>query len=345
MKKYFLNIALAATTLVAVVVLAIFFVKLDKISASRRSNDSGTGETVSDTKNSSLSSLTGKSGTEKGSKNTLSESPGLSSTPMPTATPTPTPTPTPSPTPSPTPTPVTMDTEKVNADWLDPEKPIVALSFDDGPSSHTDSILETLAKYNVHATFFMVGDNIKMYPERVRKVHEQGCEVANHTVSHANLKKLSREGIIKEIQNNQDKLNEVLGLKKNYLVRPPYGNVNDDVKAVAGHPLINWYVDTLDWSSKDADKVFEEVKKSTRDGAIILMHDLYGSTAEAVKKVVPWLLDQGYQVCSVSEMFAAREQKLENGKVYNNAITAEKYKENKAAASDNKASAGNEKTT
>ena len=93
--------------------------------------------------------------------------------------------------------------------------------------------------------------------------------------------------------------------------------------------MINWSVDTLDWKSRDADEVLKEVKNSTKDGSIILMHDLYSSTAEAVKKVVPWLVEQGYQICSVSEMFEARGVTLENGKVYNSCINAEKYKENK----------------
>ncbi|MBR4345264.1 MAG: polysaccharide deacetylase family protein [Lachnospiraceae bacterium] len=330
MKKNFLNIALAATALVAIVVLTVFFIKLDSLAPSKGKESTEKEDTVKDTKKGDgLSALTGKNGTSEDQQDGKDKGTEVKATPTPK--PTATPTPSPSPTPSPTPTPVPMDTETVNVDWIDPVRPIVALSFDDGPSKHTDTILETLAEYNVHATFFMVGENIQMYPEKVKKVHEQGCEVANHTVNHANLNKLSKEEIIKEIENNQDKLNEVLGLKKNYLVRPPYGNANDTVKSVAGHPLINWYVDTLDWSSKDADAVFAEVKKSTIDGAIILMHDLYGSTAEAVKKVVPWLVQQGYQVCSVSEMFAAREEKLENGKVYHNTITGSKYKDKKDA--------------
>ena len=120
-----------------------------------------------------------------------------------------------------------------------------------------------------------------------------------------------------------------MGINASYLVRPPYGNVNDTVKAACAHPMINSSVDTLDWKTRDGDAVMEEVKNSTRDGYIILMHDLYSSTADAVKMVVPWLIEQGYQVCSVSEMFEARGVKLENGKVYNSCMNAEKYKENR----------------
>ena len=213
-----------------------------------------------------------------------------------------------------------MDVSKI-----DPAKPIVALTFDDGPSANTASILETLNEYGAHATFFMVGENVTAHPDRVKMVYDAGCEVGNHTVSHKNLNNLSKKEIKKEIEDNQADINAALGVTISCLVRPPYGNVNDNVRETCKHPMINWSVDTLDWKSRNADSVFEEVKKSTKDGSIILMHDLYGSTAEAVKKVVPWLVEQGYQICSVSEMFAARGVTLENGHVYNSVMNAQKY--------------------
>ena len=310
MKKNFLNIALLVTALAAVVTLIIFFIKLDSVSKDATGANDGSGKTTSNAdKSTSETSDKDSSGSGSGKSAPEGEKVVLVS---PTPTPSPSPSPTPSPTPSPSPTPEPFDVSN-----LDPNKPIVALSFDDGPSSNTESILATLEKYGAHATFFMVGENIDMYPERVKMVYESGCEVANHTVNHANLNKLSAEEIKKEISNNQDKLNKTLGLSRDYLVRPPYGNANDTVKANAGHPLINWSVDTLDWQSRDPDAVMEIVKRDTRNGSIILMHDLYSSTAEAVKKVVPWLVEQGYQICSVSEMFAAKGITLENGKVYN----------------------------
>lgn len=310
MKKNFLNIALLVTALAAVVTLIIFFIKLDSVSKDATGANDSSGKTTSNAdKSTSETSDKDSSGSGSGKSAPEGEKVVLVS---PTPTPSPSPSPTPSPTPSPSPTPEPFDVSN-----LDPNKPIVALSFDDGPSSNTESILATLEKYGAHATFFMVGENIDMYPERVKMVYESGCEVANHTVNHANLNKLSAEEIKKEISNNQDKLNKTLGLSRDYLVRPPYGNANDTVKANAGHPLINWSVDTLDWQSRDPDAVMEIVKRDTRNGSIILMHDLYSSTAEAVKKVVPWLVEQGYQICSVSEMFAAKGITLENGKVYN----------------------------
>ena len=312
MKKNYLNIALIVTACVALIAVVFFFIKLDKIS---RDN---TGSLNSAEERDKAVILSADSDKTPGDNEESALSVALK------ATPTPSPTPSPSPTPEPTPTPTP---EPLSVDNIDPNKPIVALSYDDGPSSNTASILETLEKYGAHATFFMVGENIDMHPDWVKMVYESGNEVANHTVNHKNLNTLSAEDIRKEVENNQSKLNSTLGLDKKYLVRPPYGNTNDTVKATVEHPMILWWVDTLDWKSKDPDAVLEEVKKATKDGAIILMHDLYATTAEATKKVVPWLKEQGYQICSVSEMFAARGVKMENGKTYNSCISAEKYKE------------------
>ena len=321
MKRNYLNIALIVTAVVALVTLVVFFVKLDNISRSGSDSESG------------ISDGTKSKDASKDSQDKPiivsadgSEDKDLHEALQPTPTLEPSPTPSPTPEPSPTPTDVP---DTVNVGDIDPNKPIVALSYDDGPSSNTKSILETLEKYGAHATFFMVGENIDMHPDWVKMVYESGNEVANHTINHKQLNTLSAEDIRKEVEGNQEKLNKTLGVEKNYLMRPPYGNVNDTVRATVEHPMILWWVDTLDWKSKDPDAVLEEVKKATKDGAIILMHDLYSSTAEATKKVVPWLKEQGYQICSVSEMFAARGVKMENGKTYNSCISAEKYKETK----------------
>ncbi|MBR4781171.1 MAG: polysaccharide deacetylase family protein [Lachnospiraceae bacterium] len=340
MSNKIINIILYITAVVALAVVVVFFIKLGSIEPA----DKGKTDTAStDTENiDELSTLTGKQETSPGPATdtpdttgtpTVSEDPATqavtpgSITPTDTDNPSTVVTPTDTPvTPEPTEAPeekgskVTVDVSKI-----DPAKPIVALTFDDGPSANTASILDTLNEYGAHATFFMVGENVTAHPDRVKMVYDAGCEVGNHTVNHKNLNNLTKKEIKKEIEDNQADINAALGVTISCLVRPPYGNVNDNVREACKHPMINWSVDTLDWKSRNADSVFEEVKKSTKDGSIILMHDLYGSTAEAVKKVVPWLVEQGYQICSVSEMFAARGVTLENGHVYNSVMNAQKY--------------------
>lgn len=219
---------------------------------------------------------------------------------------------------------LTVNVPDASERYIDPTKPIIALSFDDGPTIYTPKILDMLAQYGATATFFMVGYFIDVRKSTVQAVYDAGCEVGNHSINHPNLKTLSKEEVTKELIGNYNKLTAILGTGY-HLIRPPYGNYNDTVKAVANAPLINWSIDTEDWKSRNAQSVFEMVKKYAKDGAIILMHDLYESSMNGAALAVPWLIEQGYQVCSVSEMFAARGVKLEKGQVYTRCITAQEY--------------------
>ncbi len=211
---------------------------------------------------------------------------------------------------------------------VDPSKPMVALSYDDGPGIYTDKILEVLKQYGAHATFFTLGECSRNYPDQLRHIYESGCEVGSHTINHKNLKKESKDSIIHQLEGNQEIINEILGVELLSIIRPPYGNYNDTVKSLAKAPLVNWSVDTLDWSSKNAQKVFEEVKKQVDDGAIILCHDIYESTYEATKLFVPWLIEQGYQICTVTDMYSSRGEFQKPGVVYSHTMSAKKFLEN-----------------
>ncbi len=200
---------------------------------------------------------------------------------------------------------------------LDPNKPMVAFTFDDGPDPKRSlQIIETFQEYDSLATFFDIGYLMERYPDTVKKEVEAGFEVGGHTYSHSNLNKLSKEEIQNEITKMEDVYKNITGLDLKY-IRPPYGNANDVVKGAVSHPLINWNVDTLDWKSRNADKVVAEVKKiKNLDGKIILMHSIYGSTVDAVKRLVPELVEEGYQLVTVSELAYYKGYNLENGKVY-----------------------------
>lgn len=202
---------------------------------------------------------------------------------------------------------------------IDPEKPMVALTFDDGPYPPvTKKILETLEKYDARATFFVMGNRIDLYSETAKLVFDAGNQIGNHSYSHKDLTKLDKKGIEHEVDYSNELINEVAEVGDAFL-RPPYGAKNDKVSEYVKVPMIGWCVDTLDWKSRDKNAVFEEVKKSVSDGAIILMHDLYPSTADAIELVVPWLIEQGYQVVTVEEMFEAKGIELEAGKIYHSA--------------------------
>lgn len=200
---------------------------------------------------------------------------------------------------------------------IDPDKPMIALTFDDGPKySSTSSILKTLKKYNARATFFVVGGNVNGDDEDlIRQMVSQGCEIGNHTYSHVDLTTLDADGIKEEISKTDDVIEKITGFPTK-LCRPTGGAVNDTVLSSVDKPLILWYVDTRDWESRDASSIVAKIENYVTDGAIILMHDIYDSTAEAVAQIVPELAEDGYQMVTVSELAYLRGVTLENGKQY-----------------------------
>ncbi|MCR5767794.1 MAG: polysaccharide deacetylase family protein [Lachnospiraceae bacterium] len=198
---------------------------------------------------------------------------------------------------------------------IDPEKPIIALSFDDGPSIYTERIIAALEENNAEATFFMVGYNVKNYKDVVKLVYDAGMEIGNHTSDHKKLTDQSKETIRSQVFDNEDLINSIVPVGR-IIVRPPYGSHNSTVRSIVQRPMFNWSVDSLDWKTRNADSIVAQIKQDARDGYIVLMHDLYETTAEAAERIIPWLIDQGYQVTSISKMFKARGIKLEDGTVY-----------------------------
>lgn len=195
------------------------------------------------------------------------------------------------------------------------EAKLVAFTFDDGPSKYTLDIANILEEYNASATFFEVGYNIKAYPEITKELSERGFEIANHTTDHSKLTKLTEAKYLSKINDNNAMFKELTGKDMPYL-RPPYGSYNDKIKASAGVPIVTWSLDTRDWESRNKDKVIEMVMNNIKEGDIILFHDLYESTRDAVKELMPLLKEQGYQAVSVGELFKSKGITLEAGTSY-----------------------------
>ncbi len=181
----------------------------------------------------------------------------------------------------------------------------VALTYDDGPSKHTNRILDCLSRYGARATFFVVGTNVTRYPDILRRAHLLGMQIGNHTVNHPNLKNLSAGGVLSEINGNADRIESVLGIRPQ-IIRPPYGSYSKATIATTNQPFILWSIDTLDWKTRSADKTVASVLSNVKDGDIILMHDLYQSTAEATERIVPELIARGYSLVTVSELAAMK---------------------------------------
>ncbi len=202
---------------------------------------------------------------------------------------------------------------------LDPDKPMIALTFDDGPHyQQTPRLLEILERYDVKSTFFVLGDRshfTESNKKTVTLVAEAGHEVASHTYAHKDLKSLSKDGVIAEVVKARDNIYALTGEYPTY-IRPPYGGYNDLVKEYAYAPLINWDLDSKDWSFRDADKIVEHVLKEVENRNIILMHDIHWFTVDAVERLLPELAARGYQFVTVSELFYYNNVEIVNGKVY-----------------------------
>lgn len=191
----------------------------------------------------------------------------------------------------------------------------VALTFDDGPSSFTGRLLDCLEKYNAKATFFMVGTEIASFPEEAKRIAELGCELGNHSYDHTNLTTVSSEEIVSQLNRVDSLLTELTG-QASTVVRPPYGSLNDTVRASVNAPMILWSIDTLDWETLDAQKTVDTVMENVQDGSIILMHDIFSTSVDAAEILIPRLIEDGYELVTVHELAAAKGVQLQPGIAY-----------------------------
>ena len=183
----------------------------------------------------------------------------------------------------------------------------VALSFDAAwGNEDTQIILDTLAKYNVRATFFMTGGWVEKYPEDVKKIQEAGHDLGNHSENHKNMSQLSDSECQEELMNVHAKVKELTGIEMD-LFRPPYGDYDDHVITNAkdcGYYTIQWSVDSLDWKDYGVDSIIKTVTehKDLGNGAIILMHNGAKYTAQALPTVIEKLQSIGYEIVPISEL-------------------------------------------
>lgn len=191
---------------------------------------------------------------------------------------------------------------------IDPNKPMVALTFDDGPSIYTEDFITTLVENDASATFFMLGKNIDQHPDIVKRMVEENIEIANHSWDHQNTASNDAAFIKQEIYDTQDALFRLTG-KDATQFRPPYGAHNaltDEIAKQGGIGIALWTVDTEDWNNRDASITLERARVGNYDGAIILFHDLYPTSLEAIKTLIPELKAAGYQLVTFSEIIEHR---------------------------------------
>ena len=200
----------------------------------------------------------------------------------------------------------------------DPSKkrPMIALTFDDGPGEYTETLLDTVEKYNIHVTFFMLGQNVEGHESTIQRMLKLGCEIGNHTWDHPEqtLPNMDLDSVMQEFQKTDDALVKACGQAPT-VCRAPYGAITDEQISAVGKPFFMWSTDSLDWKLMDADADYNQIMNdsSLGDGSIILMHDIHEPSVKcATEKLIPALIDQGYKLVTVSELAEAKDVTLQS---------------------------------
>jgi peptidoglycan/xylan/chitin deacetylase (PgdA/CDA1 family) len=203
-------------------------------------------------------------------------------------------------------------------------QPVVAMTFDDGPHpSLTPKLLDILKERNIKCTFFLIGQNVKAYPQIVRRIIAEGQEIGAHTYTHCSLTSRSDAQIRSELQRSE----EVLMTAANYrpqLIRPPYGAINTRIKQLMfsefGYSTIMWSVDPQDWRRPGVSVVTSRLVSGARPGAIMLAHDIHPPTIQAVPAMFDQLLAKGYQFVTVSQLMNMEKANMPVGVVIRPAV-------------------------
>ncbi|MDD4077338.1 MAG: polysaccharide deacetylase family protein [Bacilli bacterium] len=191
-----------------------------------------------------------------------------------------------------------------------------ALTFDDGPSSATKDLVDLLNKYQIKATFFLLGERVKYYPDEVGYIYQSGHEIGNHSYSHPDFSKITLSEAEKEIADTQEAVYKLISSYPK-LFRFPYGNYNISALNMIDLPVVLWDCDSEDWRYRNSQIVYNNVLSSLSAQTVILFHDFAGYHKTAIEAVINYLDSQGYRFVTVSEMFAFHsEENVVFGKIY-----------------------------
>lgn len=185
------------------------------------------------------------------------------------------------------------------------DQKMVSISFDAAwGNEDTQQLIDILAKYQVKATFFVVGEWVDKFPESVKALSDAGHEVMNHSNNHAHFSKLSRDQIVADINACNDKIEAVTGTRPT-LFRPPYGEYDDNVissiRSIGMEP-IQWDVDSLDWKDLSATDITKRVTAKVQAGSIVLFHNAAKNTPAALPGIIETLLQDGYTFVPISQI-------------------------------------------
>lgn len=182
------------------------------------------------------------------------------------------------------------------------EKPSIAITFDDGPSSrYTGRLLDGLKERNVKASFFLIGENAEENPELVERIYKEGHLIGNHTYSHVQMTHLSEEAAVREIEKTDQVISAITGEHVAYM-RPPFGAWQRELEIKMEVLPVLWSVDPLDWTTENVDEIVSKVVTEVEEGDIILLHDCYASSVEAALRIVDILQKEGYEFVTVDRL-------------------------------------------
>lgn len=206
---------------------------------------------------------------------------------------------------------------KVEPEWkkvetttriIDPNQKSVALTFDDGPSTYTEELLNILKKYDASGTFFVIGNKVEIYSDTMRRMVQEGNEIGNHSYNHKWLTKVSDQEFLNQINQTQQVVKKVTGFTPR-LFRPTYGAVNQSLRKRSELKIVMWDVDTRDWESHNIDHILKKTIQNTKDGSIILMHDTKKQTITILERLLKELKQDDYQFVTVSELDKIKQLK------------------------------------
>ena len=194
----------------------------------------------------------------------------------------------------------------------------VALTFDDGPSYVTDRVLDVLEEVGVKATFFVIGERVADHERQLRRMAACGFQIGNHTWNHKFISKMSSDELRQTLLQTNDAICGACGVTPT-IMRPPGGAWSDEALAVLGEmglPAVFWSVDPRDWETQDAQSTINHVLSHVEDGSIVIMHDRYEPTADAVEVIVPELVSRGIELLTIDELAKGRGGLRSGGRHY-----------------------------
>ena len=182
------------------------------------------------------------------------------------------------------------------------EKKKIALTFDDGPQpGYTEQVLQVLEQGNIPATFFLLGQNIEEHQDLVKEIDAKGHLIGNHTYHHVQVTSLPLDQACEEIQKTSDLIESLTGKGTEY-VRPPFGTWSEGLEDRLNLIPVMWTIDTLDWTTENVDEIVCRVTEQAEENGIILMHDGYESTVQALERFIPLLEAEGYEFVTVDQV-------------------------------------------